>query len=185
MTPVTLVTRDATLDDLSLQDYADMVAELRQAMSFDKMIAALGSVYSKALWAKVADGATPNREQRNELRRYFGKPALPPTVAECTSQASPDAAVWTVGEGVPDTVVMVALSEPVTLRVNGTVTVCDSLPVLPSRNAVAPRKAYWRTCMSIEQKQRTEALNRDLPVEQRRTPQEIYDIGLKACEVIA
>ena len=185
-TPVTLVTRDATLDEFSAGDYRDMVIELRQTYSLRQLDELVGKICSPALWAKVEHGeAVANRAQRNALRKLFNKPPLPPTVAECTSQASPDAAVWTVGEGVPDTVVMVALSEPVTLRVNGTVTVCDSLPVLPSRNAVAPRRAYWRTCMSIEQKQRTEALNRDLPVEQRRTPQEIYDIGLKACEVIA
>lgn len=186
MTPVTKITADATLDDLSLSDYRDMVIELRQTMSLDKMIAALGSEFSKPLWAQVEKGEkSPNRKQRNELRRLFNMPQLPPTVQESVSVASPDAAVWHVGEGVPDTVVMVSVSEPVTLRVNGTVTVCDSLPVLPPRNAVAPRKEYWRTCMSIEQKRRTEALNRDLPIEQRRTPQEIYDIGLKACEVIA
>ncbi len=154
MTNVTRMTVDATLDDLSLSDYADMVAELRQAMSFDKMIAALGSVYSKALWAKVADGGTPNREQRNELRRYFGKPALPPTVESCTATASPDAAVWMVGSGVPDTVVMVASAEPMTLRVNGSVTVCDNVDAMPSRNAVErtePRRKYIRPCATETQ----------------------------------
>jgi hypothetical protein len=39
--------------------------------------------------------------------------------------------------------------------------------------------------MSIAQKERTAALNADKPVEAQYTPQEIYDIGLKALEVMA
>jgi hypothetical protein len=124
-TPVTMVTKDATLDNLSLSDYQDMVVELRQTLSLDKLIAALNSEFSKPLWAKVEKGeAPPNRKQRNELRRYYGMPPLPPTVAESTAAASPDAAVWQVGEGVPEHVIMVTnTTNPLTLHVNGSVTV--------------------------------------------------------------
>ena len=174
MTPVTLVTKDATLDDLTLQDYADMVAELRQTMSFDKMIAALGSVYSKALWAKVADGATPNREQRNELRRYFGKPPLPPTVAECTAQASPDAAVWTVGEGVPDTVVMVASDEPLTLRVNGTVQVVTTVTERKERQQVE----VFRPMLDVADREAMKSLNH------KYSAREIWHMGIKAARAL-
>jgi hypothetical protein len=129
-TPVTLVTRDATLDNLSAGDYRDMVDELRGKMSIDKMIAALESQWSKALWAKVEHGeVAPNRSQRNELRRHFNRPPLPPTVAEATAQASPDAAVWQVGEGTPETVIMVTAARPLTLHVNGTVTAEEYAPL--------------------------------------------------------
>jgi hypothetical protein len=130
--PVTMVTRDATLDDLSLTDYQDMVQDLRTTLSLDKLILVLGSQYSKPLWAKVEKGeAPPNRNQRNELRRYYGMPLLPPTVAEATATASPDAAVWQVGEGVPETVIMVTGTEPMTLHVNGAVSVADPAAQMP------------------------------------------------------
>jgi len=119
---VTLVTRDATLDDLSTQDYADIFAEIRERMSLDKFCRLVNSQYSKAQWSKYDHCAiAPTRQMRNELRRAIGKPELPPTVAEATAAASPDAAVWQVGEGVPEHVIMVA-EMPVTLHVNGAVT---------------------------------------------------------------
>lgn len=132
MTDVTLVTRDATLDNLSAQDYRDMVQELRGTMSLDKMIAELGSVWSKPLWSQVEKGEkVANRSQRNELRRYYGMPELPPTVAEATAQASPDAAVWRVGDGVPEHVIMVTDGPPVTLHVNGAVTAATEVTDVP------------------------------------------------------
>ena len=123
---VTLVTKDATLDNLSLSDYVDMVQDLRTTLSLEKLIQVLGSQYSKPLWAKVEKGeAPPNRNQRNELRRYYGMPPLPPTVAEATAAASPDAAVWQVGQGPAEHVIMVTTPEPITLRVNGAVSVVE------------------------------------------------------------
>ena len=151
---VTLVTRDATLDDLSRDDYRDMVVELRGSMSIDKMIAALESVWSKPLWAKVEHGeAAANRSQRNELRAYFTKmrfrnlPPLPPTVAEATAQASPDAAVWQVGEGTAETVILVTTATPMTLCVNGAVTVASNDAAMPRNtgdNAPGPTKRTRR-----------------------------------------
>jgi hypothetical protein len=123
-TPVTLVTRDATLDDLSLSDYRDMLTEVREKMSLDKMLIELGSEFSKAQWWKVEKGETqPNRKMRNELRRYFDRPLLPPTVAEATAAVSHDAAVWQVGDGPAEHVIMVTTVAPMTLHVNGAVTV--------------------------------------------------------------
>ena len=140
VTAVTLVTKDATLDDLSRDDYRDMVVELRGMMSIDKMIAALDSKWSKPLWAKVEHGEiAANRSQRNELRRYFGKPPLPPTVAESTATASPDAAVWQVGEGPAEHVIMVTTPGPMILHVNGAVTVGSdnaTMPCNPGDNAL-------------------------------------------------
>ena len=63
--PVTLVTRDATLDDLSTQDYRDIYDELREkddrngsyAVSLDKFVTLVSSQYSKAQWSKSKNRA--------------------------------------------------------------------------------------------------------------------------------
>ena len=102
VTPVTLITRDATLDDLSAADYKDVYDELRgrdpvtgaYAVSLDKFVTMVTSAYSKAQWSKYHNGeATLTRTMRNELRRAVGLAPLPPTVADATAAASPDAAV--------------------------------------------------------------------------------------------
>jgi hypothetical protein len=130
--PVTLITRDATLDDLSLSDYTDMLTEIREKMSLEKMVTELHSAYTKAQWWKLEKGEiTITRPMRNELRAYYGKPPLPPTVAEVTAAASPDAAVWQVGEGAADTVIMVTAAHPLTLHVNGAVTVASDSTDMP------------------------------------------------------
>jgi len=150
-TPVTLVTKDATLDNLSLTDYMEMVQDLRTTLSLDKLILVLGSQYSKPLWAKVEKGeAPPNRNQRNELRRYYGMPPLPPTVAEATATASPDAAVWSIGDGPAEHVIMVTTHEPLTLHVNGAVSVASDgaqMPRNPGYNGqgATKRQEAYRT----------------------------------------
>ena len=56
------------------------------------------------MWHQYEHGERAlNRTMRNELRAAH-EPALllPPTVVEATAQASPDAAVWMVGDGVPE-----------------------------------------------------------------------------------
>jgi hypothetical protein len=119
---VHLITKDATLDDLSASDYRDIFTEIREKMSLDKFVALSGSLYSKAQWGKYEHAAdmTPTRAMRNDLRRAVGMAELPPTVADAVGAASPDASVWMVGEGTPETVIMVG-STPVTLHVNGSV----------------------------------------------------------------
>lgn len=123
--PVTIVTKDATLDDLSVNDYHDLFYEVRydsltdKLMSFDKFINNVHSGYSKALWAQFYNHEIlPNRGMRNELRSARGLPLLPPTVLEATSQSSPDSMVMRIGEGVPNRIVMLGRSKPFSLRVN-------------------------------------------------------------------
>lgn len=127
-----MITRDATLDDLSAADYRDIYDELRErdesagtyAVSLDKFVTLVTSQYSKAQWSKYHNGETAlTRTMRNELRRCVGLKPLPPTVAEATATASPDAAVWQVGDGPADSVIMVTGTEPMTLHVNGAVSV--------------------------------------------------------------
>ena len=180
--PVTLVTRDATLDDLSLTDYVDMVQDLRTTLSLEKLIAVLGSQYSKPLWARVEKGEVPpNRNQRNELRRYYGMLPLPPTVAEATAAASPDAAVWQVGQGPAEHVIMVTAQEAITLRVNGAVSVVDaeakqaaSVDVTGVTRTVTPRRHYARPAATEAQNSRRLALSASW--------RQIIDAGLSALE---
>jgi len=181
--PVTMVTKDATLDNLSLQDYVDMVQDMRTTLSLDKLIAVLNSQYSKPLWSKVEKGEiAPNRAQRNELRRHYGMPLLPPTVAEATAAASPDAAVWQVGEGVPSVVIMVTEQEPITLYVNGSVSQVSDNAAMPRNDRVTAvtstegRKAYYaaRAARRAAQNARREVLGVKWD--------DVTEAGLKALE---
>jgi hypothetical protein len=182
MTP-TLITRDASLDDLSAGDYRDIFDELRPVdpktgnrLSLDKFIASIGSVYSKALWHAYDTGErTLNRQQRSELRIACGLPPLPPTVAEATAQASPDAAVWRVGDGVPEHVIMVD-STPITLNINSGVSVVTPAPDVTGVTARStPRKRYARPCVTESQNKRF----LDLSV---RSWQDVIEAGLTALE---
>jgi hypothetical protein len=138
--PVTCITKDATLDDLSTADYRDMYDELRllnpvtgvYTVSLDKFVTLVSSQYSKAQWSKYHNGETTlTRTMRNELRRCVGLKVLPPTVAEATATASPDAAVWQVGDGAAETVILVTSTEPMTLHVNGAVSVGEVNATMP------------------------------------------------------
>ena len=147
-TPVTRVTVGDTSDNLSDEDYRDIYDELREKISLDKLVAMLKSEYSKMQWHRYEKGQYPmNRTMRNELRRCVGLPLLPPlTIAEATAQASPDASVWSVGDGVPEHVIMVS-DTPVTLYVNGTVQTvapkCDVTEVTRARRTRKPCVRVW------------------------------------------
>ena len=161
--PVTLVTRDASLDEFSVGDYRDMVIELRQRHSLSQLDDLTGNVCSRALWAKVEHGEAPaNRAQRNALRKIFKRDPLPATVADTVAHnVIDDAAVWRVGEGVADTLIMVANDEPVTLHVNGAVTVVQECPVTPvktRRAGLSRRKRIIRPCATETQDLRREAV---------------------------
>jgi hypothetical protein len=208
MTPlVGLLTKDASLDDLTLADYADIWAELRQTgsdkpRSYDKCIELMASGPSKARWQQFEKGeAGLSREMRNALRTWAGLATLPKTVLEAVGAASPDAAVWhigIVGETAPDTIIMVTDSEPLWIRVNGSVTVgdyatvqvdamlgsaqtqmdaaratLDSYAATSQRPAIA-RKAYIRPCVPVEYAERIAALGVSWI--------EVIDVGLKEFE---
>ena len=187
---VTMVTRDATLDDLSLTDYRDIYDELRgrdpvtgaYAVSLDKFVTLVTSAYSKAQWSKYHNGETTlTRAMRNELRRTVGLAPLPPTVAEATAAASPDAAVWQVGDGPAEHVIMVTTPEPIALHVNGAVSVVSTetesqqnARVTGVTRTPAQRRHYARPTATEAQNNRRLALC----VQWR----EIIDAGLAALE---
>lgn len=180
---VTLVTRDATLDTLSAGDYQDIFTELRQNLSLDKFLAVTSSQYSKATWSKYERRELElNRTMRNSLRMAVGLPPLPETVTEAVAnRTSPDAAVWLVGDGTAQHVILVgAHDDGVTLHVNGEVTeahaahwlvnafdTCVANPPVTEAHSVpcnrgytasTPRKALIRPVASIEQNGRRVAL---------------------------
>jgi hypothetical protein len=167
------LTKDATLDDLSAQDYRDIFAEVREKMSLDKFIALTGSQYSKAQWSKYEHGqATLSRAMRNDLRRAVKLPELPPTVTEAVGAASPDASVWTVGDGVPEHVIMVS-NTPITLHVNGAVSeVAGNARVTKLRGT---SRRFVRPVVSDSQKARFDALR-------GAKWRDVIDAGLTAME---
>jgi len=184
MTPVTLVTKDATLDNLSTADYRDIFTELRQNLSLDKLIGVMGSSYSKATWSKYERQELElNRTMRSELRRAVNLPALPETVTEAVNnRTSPDAEVWTVGDGAFSAGKVLLISgehQDLVLHVNGAVQAMpnsgsflinafDSIvtnPPMPHSTGVTsvttvatPRKPLIRPVASIEQNERRAAL---------------------------
>ncbi len=175
---VTLVTRDASLDDLSAGDYRDIFAEIREKMSLDKFCALVGSQYSKAQWSKYehSPDMQPTRRMRNELRIAVGRPELPVTVEQATRQASPDASVWQIGDGVPEHVIMVG-AEPVTLHVNsGVSVVVPQAHVTNVTGGQVKRKYHVRPWVSESQNERFLAL----PV--RSSWGEVIEAGLAVIE---
>lgn len=164
MTPVTLVTKDATLDNLSVNDYRDIFTELRQNLSLDKLIGVMGSSYSKATWSKYERGEMElNRTMRSELRRAVGQSELPLTVADAVShRTSPDAEVWSVGDGAfsaGKVLLITGEHQDLVLHVNGTV---QAMPHQPPCNlgytGAVRRKRLIRPVASVEQNERRTAL---------------------------
>lgn len=188
MTTVTLLTRDATLDDLSAQDYADMFAEVRGRMAPGKLV----KLYGDPEWdAKTTENyrqyffrydkgemTTPMREMRNVLRRAMGMPVLPPTVADAVAAGtSPDAAVWSIGDGPAEHVILVTGAHDMMLHINGAVTVQDAAQIATQPAVAAParlRTPVARPVASKAQDARREAL-------QVRW-QDVIEAGLKALE---
>ena len=181
---VTKVTADATLDDLSAQDYRDIYEELRRydentgkfIVSLDGLIALIGSAYSKGQWHKYHTGQMAlTRTMRNELRVAMNRDALPLTVADAVAQhTSPDAAVYTVGAGVAGMVILVADGIKTTLHVNGSVAEAHGMPCNPGYSSTAPRKPVVRPVASKAQDERREAL--------KTTWRDVIEAGLEAME---
>ena len=141
---ITPLTENAGFDPYSNADYKEMFEEGRGLyvdeagtqqwrMGYGKFCELVGMDEStKAEWNRWYRDergygtvkALP-REMRNALRKLMGLPLLPPTVAEAVAQnTSPDAAVYMVGDGVADTVVLLApRHDAVTLYINGDVRV--------------------------------------------------------------
>lgn len=168
MTAITLVTHDATLDDLSAADYQAIYDELRpfdatenkRVPAIRKFCEAIGWDKAPANWTNWEQGqGNLTRSMRNALRKAVGLPELPMTLTEAvTNGASPDASVWAVGEGVAEHVIMVADGAPVMLHVNGSVTIAQEPTVTPVTNGKVERNrtrsTYVRPCATASQEGR-------------------------------
>lgn len=165
MIPVTVVTKNATQDNLTPEDYRDIYRELRQhdestsryAISLDKFVEMIASQFSKALWNQYERGEKElNRGQRNELRQAVGLGLLPLTVQDAViPNTIPDAEVIYVGtNGQAYRVVLLGTDEPIVLSVNGSVNVHSSDEVdavTPVTRAARPHKRVVRPLASHEQ----------------------------------
>lgn len=123
---VTEVTRNAESDTLTPTDYREIYDELRSNHTLRQFVAMTQTRYSIAWWSKYERGELElTREARSELRQAVGMPQLVPTIAEAIADVDPNAVVYRVGERQPDRIVLVGYDEPLTLHLNGSLTVVD------------------------------------------------------------
>lgn len=122
MIPVTVVTQNATHDDLTAEDYRDIYTELRQQYSLRAFVEMIASGKSIAYWSKYERGETElGRVERNELRRGVGLPVLVPTVGDALADVDPDAEVVAIGDKPKNRVLLATRGESLTIYANGTV----------------------------------------------------------------
>jgi len=89
-----------------------MFTELREKMSLDKLVALIGSEYSKAQWSKYERGHAPlTVTMRNELRRAVGMNQLPPSVPTALADVDPNGIVYKAGKNAPDAAFLWSTSE--------------------------------------------------------------------------
>lgn len=164
--------RPAGSDDLTQADYRDIYTELRANRPLRGLVHAAGAVEGRiAYWSRYERNpeAVPDLDGKNELRRLVGLPELdPPAGAVVIAHADPAAAVWQVGDGPADRVILLAVPGPVTLHVNG------AGPEIVSRaqdalytdvqapRSARPRKSVWRPALPPEWRSELESRGLDL-----------------------
>lgn len=85
-------------DDLTLDDYRDILTELRTSYSLQGMVNLIGSRFTKAWWSKIERGQAPfSREVRRELRAMYKISKLRLTAQEAVEAVREDAAVLQIG----------------------------------------------------------------------------------------
>lgn len=164
MPSVTLLTVNATHDDLATDDYRQIYDELRDRgrRNLRDFVELIGSAYSIAWWSRYeTDQLRLTRTAKNELRAAVALPKLPAAVAELLSDpatVNPNAAVYRLspspvvlnggGQGGGATRV-VLIGEQVTgvdIYVNSDVSVLDP-PLEPAVTAITSptRRAIRKT----------------------------------------
>lgn len=172
MTTYTL--RPAGSDNLTASDYRDMFEELREGRSLRELVSEAGAAEGRiAYWSRYGrnPAAVPDLDGKNELRRLVGLPELAPLAGDVvTAAADPAAAVWQVGAGAADRVVLLATPGPLTIHVNGNgPQVVDSrdnalYTDVHSPRSAQKRKAYLTVRLPVEW--RSELKSRGLTVRQ-------------------
>ena len=166
--------RPAGSDDLTPADYRDIYTELRANRPLRALVHAAGAAEGRiAYWSRYGNDpeAVPDLAGKNELRRLVGLPELdPPAGQVAADHADPAAAVWQVGDGPADRVILLAHPGPVTLHVNGAgPQIVDSNQSTLYTDVHGPRKAqrrkaYWTVRLPAEW--RSELASRGLDLRQ-------------------
>lgn len=172
MTTYTL--RPAGSDNLTASDYRDMFEELREGRSLRELVSEAGAAEGRiAYWSRYGRNpdAAPDLEGRNELRRLVGLPELAPPAGDVvTAAVDPAAAVWQVGAGAADRVVLLATPGPLTIHVNGNgPQVVDSRDNALYTDVHSPRSAQKRKAyltVRLPAEWRSELASRGLTVRQ-------------------
>lgn len=152
--------RPAGADDMTPADYRDIYTELRANRPLRALVHAAGAAEGRiAYWSRYGNdpAAVPDLAGRNELRRLVGLPELEPVAGDVVvTAADPAAAVWQVGDGPADRVILLATPGPVTLHVNGTgPQVVDAgesalYTDVQAPRGRRPRKSVWRPALPPE-----------------------------------
>jgi hypothetical protein len=186
-----LLTRDATLDDWSTEKYIEVYQEVRGwdegerkfALPLRKWVQLAGGTLTIADWNRFDHSVESGdikltRPIRNTLRRVVGAPPLPTTVAETiATNVSPDAAVYRLGSGVGDNVVIVGdVGTGVSLFVNGDVRVQESSDdsSVDVQGRTSPRRKYFNPRLPVEYGPRVKASG--------KSAAELIDFALKMQE---
>ncbi len=161
-------------DNLTPADYREIFDELRANRSLRALVETAGAAESRiAYWSRYQRNpdAVPDLDGRNELRRLVGLPELAPPAGDVvTAAVDPAAAVWQVGAGAADRVVLLATPGPLTIHVNGNgPQVVDSrdnalYTDVHSPRSAQKRKAYLTVRLPVEW--RSELKSRGLTVRQ-------------------
>lgn len=161
-------------DELTPADYREIFDELRANRSLRALVETAGAAESRiAYWSRYqrTPAAVPDLAGRNELRRLVGLPELAPPAGDVvTAAVDPAAAVWQVGAGAADRVVLLATPGPLTIHVNGNgPQVVDSrdnalYTDVHSPRSAQKRKAYLAVRLPVEW--RSELKSRGLTVRQ-------------------
>ncbi len=161
-------------DNLTPADYREIFDELRANRSLRALVETAGAAESRiAYWSRYQrkPAAVPDLAGRNELRRLVGLPELAPPAGDVvTAAVDPAAAVWQVGAGAADRVVLLATPGPLTIHVNGNgPQVVDSrdnalYTDVHSPRSAQKRKAYLTVRLPVEW--RSELKSRGLTVRQ-------------------
>jgi len=156
VTPVTLITANATQDEQTDADYIEMYQELRENRSLDQFVGAIASTYSKAQWSKYGRGDIPaTRTMRQELRAAVGIAPLPPTLHEVADGLDPDTEVVQVGDASPNRMILTGLTGQLVLSLDGSVAVVvaeapKSLVTSVTRHQGAKRDKRHRLTVSAD-----------------------------------
>jgi len=110
-------------DDLTEEDYKDMLAELRGKFTFAQLAEICGLRFSGAYWSKVERGQAPfSREVREELRRVHGLLPLRQTAQDAVAGVPANATVLHIAHDDPGEVnrlVLVGGNDDLSIFCNG------------------------------------------------------------------